>query len=100
MNIRRRDLWNFDEAGFRIGCLKGQEILVPNDVKEYYSLSPENRRSLTIFEAINAIGSKPLGALIIIEGKQLMHNWFPEELDPDYKVITSQKGFTSNEIAM
>jgi hypothetical protein len=39
-NIQRKDLWNFDETGFRIGCPKGQEIYVPLDVKEvsYYTL--------------------------------------------------------------
>jgi hypothetical protein len=31
---------NFDEAGFRVGCAKGQWILVPKDVIEFYSLSP------------------------------------------------------------
>lgn len=33
-NIQRKDIWNFDETGFRIGCPKGQEIYVPEDVKE------------------------------------------------------------------
>jgi hypothetical protein len=33
-NIQRKDIWNFDETGFRIGCPKGQEIYVPNEVKE------------------------------------------------------------------
>jgi hypothetical protein len=33
-NIKRRDIWNFDETGFRVGCPKGEEIYVPLDVKE------------------------------------------------------------------
>ena len=33
-NIHRKDIWNFDETGFRIGCPKGQEIYVSEDVKE------------------------------------------------------------------
>jgi hypothetical protein len=32
--IQRRNILNFDEAGFRIGCLTGQEILVPEDILE------------------------------------------------------------------
>jgi hypothetical protein len=32
-NISRKDIWNFDETGFRIGCPKGQETYVPLDVK-------------------------------------------------------------------
>jgi hypothetical protein len=36
--ISRKDIWNFDETGFRIGCPTGEEIYVPLDVKEvsYY----------------------------------------------------------------
>ena len=40
-NISRKDIWNFDETRFRVGCPKGQEIYVPLDIKEvsyyYYS---------------------------------------------------------------
>jgi hypothetical protein len=32
--IKRRNIMNFDEAGFRVGCPKGQYILVPLDVLE------------------------------------------------------------------
>jgi hypothetical protein len=37
--ISRKDIWNFDETGFRIGCPKGQEIYVPLDIKEVSYLS-------------------------------------------------------------
>ena len=56
---RSQDIWNFDEAGFRVGCMKGHEILVPSDIKEFYSISPENRKYLTIIESINAAGHQP-----------------------------------------
>lgn len=29
-----KDIINFDEAGFRVGCMKGHEILLPKDVLE------------------------------------------------------------------
>ena len=33
---RKKNIINFDEASFRVGCLKGYEILVPVDVKKVY----------------------------------------------------------------
>jgi hypothetical protein len=33
-NITRGDIWNFDEAGFRVGCTKGQKVMVPVDIRE------------------------------------------------------------------
>lgn len=32
--IMRKNILNFDEAGFRVGCAKGEEILVPLDIHE------------------------------------------------------------------
>jgi hypothetical protein len=34
LQIQRRHILNFDETGFRIGCPKGQTLLVPEDVLE------------------------------------------------------------------
>ena len=34
--IKRRNIINFDEAGFRVGCPKGQYLLVPIDILEVY----------------------------------------------------------------
>jgi hypothetical protein len=39
--------------------MKGQEILIPLDIREYYAISPENLKSLTIIETINAAGEYP-----------------------------------------
>lgn len=33
--------------------MREHDILVPVDVKEFYSLNPENRRSITVIEMIN-----------------------------------------------
>jgi hypothetical protein len=33
-NIQPKDIWNFDETGFRIGCPKGEQIYVPLEVKQ------------------------------------------------------------------
>jgi hypothetical protein len=40
--IKQRNIVNFDEAGFWVGCLKSTYILVPLDVIEFYTLSLEN----------------------------------------------------------
>jgi hypothetical protein len=57
---------NFDKAGFRVGCAKGQWIRVLKDILEFYSISPENQQSLMIFEAINATRRRPLPLMIVV----------------------------------
>jgi len=61
-----------DESGFRVGCPKGVEIIVPDDVKEMYSLSPKDRKSLTIIETICAKGYDDIPLFIIVQGKYHM----------------------------
>ena len=101
LNIRkRRNIVNFDEQGVRIGCMKRQEILVPEDVSEFYSLSPENRVSMTIFENINAAGDYPVPPMLIMQGHELMESWFSECLPEGTKILTSKTGFTSDQIAL
>lgn len=65
-----------------------------------YSPSPENRRSLTVIEAINATGRKPPPPFVVIQGKKTMGDWFPPEMDPDSYMIPSDNGFTTDEITL
>lgn len=86
LGIRDKKNINFDEAGFRVGCMKEHEILVPINIKkvsmylfkiskqqadylkQFYKVSPENQKSLTIFECIDAAGNPLLPPLIVIQG--------------------------------
>lgn len=33
-DIKKKNIINFDKAGFRIGCPRGQQLLVPTDIQE------------------------------------------------------------------
>ena len=63
-------------------------------------MSPEDRRSLTVIEAIDAAGRKPPPPLVIIQGKYLMSDWFSSEMDLDATIVTSESGFTNNAIGI
>jgi hypothetical protein len=43
MGIQKKNILNFDETGFRIGCPKGQTLLVPEDVLEVRTILFNNR---------------------------------------------------------
>ena len=67
MKIRSENLINFDEADFRIECMKRQKILIPIEMKELYAISPENRKSCTIIEMINATSDFSSSSMIIMQ---------------------------------
>lgn len=61
-------------------------------------MSPENWKSLTIIEVIDAAGRKPSPSLVIIQEKYLMSDWFSSEIDMNATIIISESGFTNNVI--
>jgi hypothetical protein len=91
---------NMDETGTRVGCPKREEVVVPIDIKELYTSSPENRKSLTIIEAVFADGSPPPPPAIICPGIRHMEHWFSENMTGKELVLASPTGYTSEEIAM
>jgi hypothetical protein len=89
-----------DESGIRIGCPKGEKIIVPIDVKELYSASPENRKSVTLIETISADGKKPIPPFIIAPGAKIMENWITAELVGEERIACTPTGYTNNDLAL
>jgi hypothetical protein len=54
-----------DELGARVGCLKGEDVVVPIEVKELYTAGPENWKFVTVIETAIADGREPLPPFII-----------------------------------
>jgi len=70
------------------------------DIKELYSISPEDRQSITIIEDISATGYNDIPPFIIVQGQYHMKSWYKDGLKRGEKVITSQTGFSNKEIAL
>src|SRR5947208_17137022 len=99
--IRRgKYVYNFDETGARIGCPRGEEIVVPIDMKEKYTPSPENRKSVSIMEAIQADGSRPPPLANIVLGRHVMVSWVHDNLQGEEVIFLSDSGYTNEKLAM
>jgi len=73
-------VFNMDECDVRIGCSTGEIVVVPTEVKELYTASPENRKSLTIIETICVDGSTPPPPIVICPGEKIMENCIQDNL--------------------
>jgi hypothetical protein len=80
--------------------MKSQKIIVPIEIREHYQISPENRKSMTIMEMINAADDYPPPPMIIIQGQDIMTSWFDDGLPDGTYVVPSESGFTSDKIAL
>jgi hypothetical protein len=91
---------NIDESGARVRCPRGEHVIIPAKVKELYTASPENRKSVTVIETIIANGREPLPPFVIAPRKQIMDNWINEKLIGKERIVATPTGYTNNEIAL
>ena len=89
-----------DESGARVRCPGGEHVIVPTDVKELHTSSPENRKSVTIIKTIITDGREPLPPFVITPGQKIMDNQVAAELVRTKQVACSPTGYTNNQITM
>lgn len=94
---KAKNILNMDESGARVGCPSGEHVIVPAQVKELYTASPENRKSVTILETIYADGREPLPPFVIAPGVNIMENWVAKELKGKEKVTCTPTGYINND---
>jgi hypothetical protein len=99
LNIYRlRNVYNFDEADFRVNCMQKEDILISNDIFAFYSISSKNRKSLIIVECINAANHKFVLSLFIIQKQRLMQNWVQFGLFAETLIKTFQNEIINDQI--
>jgi hypothetical protein len=99
LKIRRgRYIYNFNKTRARIRCPRGEEILVSIRVKEHYTLSLEDRHTVTVLKAMCARGKRTLLPGIVTPGKLVIDNWLATSLRGQEIVKMSPSGYTNNRI--
>ncbi|RPA89561.1 hypothetical protein L873DRAFT_1796018 [Choiromyces venosus 120613-1] len=89
-----------DESSVRVGCPKGETVIVPTQVKELYTASPESCKSLTIIEIICTDGSPPIPHVVICPEEKIMENWIHDNLTGAEVIAVSQSRYTYENIAL
>jgi hypothetical protein len=89
-----------DESRARVRCLGGEHIIVLVEVKELYTASPKNRKSVTIIETVIANKREPLPLFVIALGQKIMDSWISEKLIRTEHIACTLTGYTNNEIVM
>jgi hypothetical protein len=95
----RKYIYNIDKKGCRIACLASEKVIVPVRIKEIYIRIPENRMSLTIIKSIS-VNKKAIFSIVIVFGKNIIVNWFAENITGYERITVSDFGYTNKEICM
>jgi DDE superfamily endonuclease len=94
LRVPKYNIYNFDETGFRIGCLSGQ-LVFTRTKKQVYISDPDNRELVTSMECICADGSA-IQPMIIIAGCVMKEKHFMNNLDDDVLLAVSETGYTND----
>jgi hypothetical protein len=94
LRIRPKNLYNFDETGFRIGCLAGQIVFTQID-KQVYILDPNNRELVTSMESIDGEGGT-IDPMLIMPGQVIKEKHFPSSLNDGIMISVSESGYTND----
>ncbi|RKL03347.1 hypothetical protein BFJ70_g17289 [Fusarium oxysporum] len=99
--IRSDDIWNFDETGFMMGIIMAGMVVTGSERQgRPKSVQPGNREWITVIQAISAEGQL-IAPFIIGAGQYHLANWYREcDLPGDWVIVTSQNGWTNNELGL
>jgi hypothetical protein len=89
-----------DKSGARISYPTSEHVIVPIEVKELYTASPENRKLVIIIETIHIDSHKPLPPFVIAPGKKIIDNWVLENLIRIEYIKYTPTGYINNNVAM
>ena len=95
-----KQVLNIDKSRARVRYPGGEDIIVLVDVKELYTASPENQKSVTVIETIITDRREPLPPFIIAPGQKIIDNWVLEKLIRTEHIAYTPTGYTNNDIVM
>jgi DDE superfamily endonuclease/Tc5 transposase DNA-binding domain len=93
--IRKKEVYNFDETGWRIGIGKRSEVIASIRQSRVFVPDPDNRESLTSIECIGADGYV-LPSFIILSGKIMKQKWFSPRLQDEIVFTSTPTGYTDD----
>ncbi|RPB04330.1 DDE-domain-containing protein, partial [Choiromyces venosus 120613-1] len=99
--IEAKNIYNFDEIAFILGCSDSEKVIV--DVRPFWengALHSTNRELVSVCETISGDGAV-LPPLVIIPGVIHQEPWYTTTSIPDdYLIGRSETGYSNDELSM
>jgi hypothetical protein len=73
---------------------------VPVEVKELYTASSKNQKSVTVIETAIADRRESLSLFVIAPGQKIINNWILEKLIRTEYIVCTSTGYTNNNIVI
>lgn len=100
LGITARDIYNFDESGFRVGVIKDQFVITRYFDEVLTTGSDTNRESCTVSETISGDGES-IPPMVILKAIVHQERWYMETpLEDGTLVATSPSGYSNDELTL
>ena len=99
--IQEGDIYNFDETGFQMGMLSSAKVVTSSERRgRPRTKQPGNREWVTVIQAVCADGWV-VPPYFVVKGKNHLLPWYQDSrFQPEWRVHTSENGWTTNEIGL
>ena len=98
--ILLKDIYNFDETGFRVGVGRDQWIITLDPARQSYSPSTTSRELVTSCEVISGDGHV-LPPMVILPGIMHMEDWTSNTgLEDDVLMAVSETGYSNDMLCL
>jgi hypothetical protein len=98
-SVKDEDISNFDESGFQIGVVTGDQVYVSLDCEAIYNADPDNRELVTAVATVN-YGGRKVPAMIIFKGAYHLRRHFKNDLDGNILFARSATRFTNDRLGI
>jgi len=97
--ITVENMYNMDETGFSIGCIKAAKVVVNKNLKSKRQAHPGRQEWLSVIECVCADGNA-ISPFVIFKGKNVSVSWIPKSvLQSNWHFAVSSKGWSNNDLA-
>ena len=98
--ITPRNIWNFDETGFRIGCAKPAKVITRHPNRRNVIPSSENRKWVSVVETINGDGAAQVPPMVILPGEMHLQAWHCNTMPGTWLMGVSETGYSNDDLAL
>ncbi|KAL2019740.1 hypothetical protein VTK56DRAFT_9184 [Thermocarpiscus australiensis] len=99
--IQEEDIYNFDETGFQIGILSGAKVVTSSERRgRPRTKQPGNREWVTVIRVVCADGWVVPSYFVVKRRNHLLPWYQDSRFQPEWRVHTSENGWTTNEIGL
>ncbi len=93
--MTKKNTWNFDETGYRMGIARSDWIITVDPVRRIYMSDPDNREFCIAIECISGTG-KDIPPMLILQGVNLLSSHFNNDIDDEVVFTTSDTGYSND----